>query len=92
MTFGLPSLAHTSPSRNRHEQEFVYHLLLHLKCNEIDPEYVPVHGHGATPRLGPSPTQGLEIPQPPSVAENQPTQHPHPRSPDFFSTALSLHS
>lgn len=32
----------------RYEQEFVYHLLLHLKCNEVDPDYVPVHGHGAT--------------------------------------------
>ena len=31
----------------RYEQEFVYHLLLHLKCNEIDPDYVPTHGHGA---------------------------------------------
>ncbi|KAF9651264.1 Rho GTPase activation protein [Thelephora ganbajun] len=31
----------------QYEQEFVYHLLLHLKCNEIDPDYVPVHGHGA---------------------------------------------
>lgn len=31
----------------RYEQEFVYQLLLHLKCNEIDPDYIPVHGHGA---------------------------------------------
>lgn len=31
----------------RYEQEFVYHLLLHLKCNEVDPDYTPIHGHGA---------------------------------------------
>ncbi|KAF9501625.1 hypothetical protein BDN71DRAFT_1439284 [Pleurotus eryngii] len=31
------------------EQIFVYHLLLHLKSDEIDSDYVPVHGLGAVP-------------------------------------------
>jgi len=35
----------------QYEQEFIYHLLLHLKCNEIDPDYMPVHGHGAIATL-----------------------------------------
>ncbi|TFY73511.1 hypothetical protein EWM64_g10501 [Hericium alpestre] len=29
------------------EQNFVHNLLLHLKCDEIDPDYVPKHGLGA---------------------------------------------
>lgn len=33
----------------RYEQTFVYNLLVHLKCAEVDPEYVPTHGHGAVP-------------------------------------------
>ncbi|KXN90136.1 Rho GTPase-activating protein 39 [Leucoagaricus sp. SymC.cos] len=28
----------------QYEQLFVYHLLLHLKCNEVDPHYKPTHG------------------------------------------------
>ncbi|KAF9268778.1 RhoGAP-domain-containing protein [Marasmius fiardii PR-910] len=31
----------------QYEQIFVYNLLLHLKCGEIDPDYKPVHGLGA---------------------------------------------
>ncbi|KAJ8473220.1 hypothetical protein ONZ45_g16377 [Pleurotus djamor] len=31
------------------EQIFVYNLLTHLKSDEIDPDYVPVHGLGAVP-------------------------------------------
>jgi len=31
----------------RFEQIFVYNLLLHLHCDEIDPHYKPVHGLGA---------------------------------------------
>ncbi|KAI0782113.1 Rho GTPase activation protein, partial [Abortiporus biennis] len=33
----------------QYEQTFVHNLLLHLKCGEIDPDYVPTHGHGAVP-------------------------------------------
>ena len=33
--------------RLRYEQIFVYNLLLHLHCDEIDPQYKPVHGLGA---------------------------------------------
>lgn len=32
---------------NRYEQIFVYNLLLHLQCDDIDDEYKPVHGLGA---------------------------------------------
>jgi hypothetical protein len=28
----------------QYEQIFVYHLLLYLKCNECDPDYIPTHG------------------------------------------------
>lgn len=28
----------------RYEQIFVYNLLIHLKCNEVDPDYTPSHG------------------------------------------------
>jgi len=31
----------------QYEQIFVYNLLLHLRCDEIDPHYKPVHGLGA---------------------------------------------
>ncbi|KAF5345370.1 hypothetical protein D9758_008505 [Tetrapyrgos nigripes] len=31
----------------QYEQIFVYHLLLHLKCGETDPNYKPVHGLSA---------------------------------------------
>lgn len=33
----------------QYEQAFVHNLLLHLKCDEIDREYVPTHGRGAIP-------------------------------------------
>lgn len=33
----------------RYEQAFVHNLLLHLKCDEIDKEYIPAHGLGAIP-------------------------------------------
>ncbi|KEP51455.1 Rho GTPase-activating-like protein [Rhizoctonia solani 123E] len=32
----------------RFEHMFVHHLLLHLKCSKVDPEYVPIHGLGAS--------------------------------------------
>ncbi|KAG6821028.1 hypothetical protein H0H93_007918 [Arthromyces matolae] len=32
----------------QYEQIFVYNLLLHLPCGEIDPDYVPTHGLGGT--------------------------------------------
>lgn len=31
-------------SFDRYEQNFVYNLLMHLKCGEIDPDYRPAHG------------------------------------------------
>ncbi|OSD01265.1 hypothetical protein PYCCODRAFT_1445770 [Trametes coccinea BRFM310] len=31
----------------QYEQTFVHNLLLHLKCAEIDPDFVPTHGQGA---------------------------------------------
>ncbi|EAU91559.2 hypothetical protein CC1G_02048 [Coprinopsis cinerea okayama7 len=31
----------------QYEQIFIYHLLLHLKCDEVDPDYRPTHGLGA---------------------------------------------
>ncbi|KAH9963815.1 hypothetical protein BC827DRAFT_1128657 [Russula dissimulans] len=37
----------------QYEQTFVHNLLLHLKCDEIDPQYVPTHGHGAVPSAAP---------------------------------------
>ncbi|KAI6157402.1 hypothetical protein BKA82DRAFT_1000603 [Pisolithus tinctorius] len=37
------------------EQMFVYNLLMHLKCNEVDEDYVPVHGRGASPPTSPKP-------------------------------------
>ncbi|XP_006460909.1 hypothetical protein AGABI2DRAFT_69042 [Agaricus bisporus var. bisporus H97] len=33
----------------QYEQLFVYHLLLNLKCGEVDPHYRPTHGLVATP-------------------------------------------
>ncbi|KAL1673920.1 hypothetical protein EV122DRAFT_293784 [Schizophyllum commune] len=35
------------------EQIFVHNLLLHLKCNDIDPDYAPQHGLGAVPATSP---------------------------------------
>ncbi|KAI6121339.1 hypothetical protein F5141DRAFT_1186599 [Pisolithus sp. B1] len=37
------------------EQMFVYNLLMHLKCNEVDEDYAPVHGRGASPPTSPKP-------------------------------------
>ncbi|KAH6914216.1 hypothetical protein BKA70DRAFT_1142953 [Coprinopsis sp. MPI-PUGE-AT-0042] len=34
----------------QYEQIFVYNLLLHLRCDEVDPSYRPVHGLGAASR------------------------------------------
>ncbi|KAG5646828.1 hypothetical protein DXG03_002205 [Asterophora parasitica] len=31
----------------QYEQIFVYNLLLHLQCGDIDPDYIPTHGLGA---------------------------------------------
>ncbi|KAF8638003.1 hypothetical protein AX16_010635 [Volvariella volvacea WC 439] len=33
----------------QYEQIFVYNLLIHLKCNEVDAQYAPAHGLGAVP-------------------------------------------
>lgn len=38
----------------QYEQIFVYNLLLHLRCDEVDPSYRPVHGLGAANRGKPS--------------------------------------
>ncbi len=35
----------------RYEQIFVYNLLLHLKCGEVDMDYTPAHGLGAVPAI-----------------------------------------
>ncbi|KAG8710867.1 hypothetical protein FRC08_016610 [Ceratobasidium sp. 394] len=32
----------------RFEHIFVHNLLLHLKCSKVDPDYVPIHGLGAS--------------------------------------------
>ncbi|EGN99612.1 hypothetical protein SERLA73DRAFT_53461 [Serpula lacrymans var. lacrymans S7.3] len=37
----------------QYEQIFVHNLLLHLKCNELDPDYIPMHGLGASPPTSP---------------------------------------
>ncbi|KAG2128032.1 uncharacterized protein EDB93DRAFT_1185435 [Suillus bovinus] len=39
----------------QYEQVFVYNLLMHLKCDQIDPDYVPVHGLGASLPSPPQP-------------------------------------
>ncbi|KAG1745441.1 uncharacterized protein EDB91DRAFT_1246316 [Suillus paluster] len=39
----------------QYEQVFVYNLLMHLKCDQIDAEYVPVHGLGASLPSPPQP-------------------------------------
>jgi hypothetical protein len=39
----------------RYEQVFVHNLLLHLKCDQIDEDYVPVHGLGASLPSPPQP-------------------------------------
>ncbi|KAF8909878.1 Rho GTPase activation protein [Mucidula mucida] len=35
----------------QYEQIFVYNLLLHLKCGEVDMDYTPAHGLGAVPAI-----------------------------------------
>lgn len=37
----------------QYEQTFVHNLLLHLKCDDVDPDYIPIHGHGAIPTPSP---------------------------------------
>ncbi|KAI0321217.1 hypothetical protein OF83DRAFT_1168648 [Amylostereum chailletii] len=37
----------------QYEQTFVHNLLLHLKCDKIDPEYIPKHGLGAVSTSAP---------------------------------------
>ncbi|TFK47061.1 Rho GTPase activation protein [Heliocybe sulcata] len=39
----------------QYEQHFVHNLLLHLKCDTIDPDYVPQHGLGAISTPPPPP-------------------------------------
>jgi hypothetical protein len=39
----------------RYEQVFVHNLLMHLKCDQIDMDYVPVHGLGASLPSPPQP-------------------------------------
>lgn len=41
---------------SRYEQRFVHNLLLHLKCDKVDPDFVPIHGHGAIPAIPASPS------------------------------------
>lgn len=50
----------------RFEQAFVYHLLLHLRCDKIDPDYIPEHGKGAvvTPATGRRSHQKSRRPKP----------------------------
>ncbi|OBZ66582.1 Rho GTPase-activating protein 39 [Grifola frondosa] len=31
----------------QYEQTFVHNLLLHLQCDEVDPDFIPTHGQGA---------------------------------------------
>ncbi|KAG9316206.1 hypothetical protein JVU11DRAFT_2232 [Chiua virens] len=42
-------------TNSQFEQVFVYNLLLHLNCSEIDESYVPVHGRGASLPSPPKP-------------------------------------
>ncbi|KDQ06482.1 hypothetical protein BOTBODRAFT_121441 [Botryobasidium botryosum FD-172 SS1] len=35
-------------TNTKYEHIFVHNLLLHLKCNKVDPDFVPVHGLGAS--------------------------------------------
>lgn len=41
------------PFYYRYEQTFVYNLLVHLKCDEVDPDFIPKHGQGAVAASGP---------------------------------------
>ncbi|KZT64367.1 Rho GTPase activation protein [Daedalea quercina L-15889] len=40
-------------SSAQYEQTFVHNLLLHLRCDAIDPDYIPTHGQGAVPPTSP---------------------------------------
>ena len=49
----------------------MYHLLMHLKCAEIDPDFTPTHGHGAftqtpTPTSAPRPSKAGKRPHRPN--------------------------
>jgi len=50
----------------QYEQIFVYNLLLHLKCGEIDTNYIPAHGLGAV-QTSPAPRK--------SKSRARPIQH-----------------
>ncbi|KAI0823706.1 hypothetical protein BC628DRAFT_499041 [Trametes gibbosa] len=52
----------------QYEQTFVHNLLLHLKCGEIDPDFVPTHGQGA---ISPRPAT-------PSAPRQSKSRHPRP--------------
>ncbi|KAH9920684.1 uncharacterized protein B0H18DRAFT_1095853 [Fomitopsis serialis] len=39
----------------QYEQTFVHNLLLHLRCDVIDPDYIPAHGQGAVRPTSPPP-------------------------------------
>ncbi|EMD32094.1 hypothetical protein CERSUDRAFT_119077 [Gelatoporia subvermispora B] len=39
----------------QYEQSFVHNLLVHLRCNEVDTDYIPTHGQGAIASSGPPP-------------------------------------
>lgn len=42
-------------TNSQFEQMFVYNLLMHLRCNDVDEDYLPVHGRGASPPTSPKP-------------------------------------
>ena len=58
------SLYESADGDHRYEQTFVHNLLLHLRCDAIDPEYIPAHGQGAVPPSNPPPksSQGRRRP------------------------------
>ncbi|KAI1785369.1 hypothetical protein LXA43DRAFT_976250 [Ganoderma leucocontextum] len=43
-------------TNSQYEQRFVHNLLLHLKCEKVDPDFVPAHGHGAIPAAPTTPS------------------------------------
>ena len=57
----------------QYEQTFVHNLLLHLKCDEVDTDYIPAHGHGAIP--APSPPLPLTKNKAPKT-RHRPTDEP----------------
>ncbi|TFK87015.1 RhoGAP-domain-containing protein [Polyporus arcularius HHB13444] len=51
-------------TNSQYEQRFVHNLLLHLKPAEVDPDFVPTHGHGAisaTPTPTPIPASAPRL-------------------------------